>query len=168
MTKPSDTKQSSKDTPQALPDTPFMIIAQYTKDLSFENPNIPEILTYKDPAQLNITINVTLSPMNENLFTVDLIVKAESKIPQGVQFVAEITFGALVKINETVAEKFHKPLLLVEVPRMLFPFVRNILVDITRDGGFSPLLMQPIDFGDLYRKQLETEINNASADIPKH
>ena len=170
VAKPTNSKQGANNGSenQPLPDNPVMIITQYLKDLSFENPNVPEILSRKEMPEINITVNISINSEAENIKTVDLTLKAESKLKDGVQFITEITYGALVKLHESLEAKYYDPLLKVEIPRMLFPFVRNILVDASRDGGFPPLFLQPIDFADIYRRQLEDKIDDAAQDIPKH
>ena len=138
--------------------------AQYIKDFSFEAPKMPFILSQLTEApHININIDVNASVVNkeQNLYTVDLIVKAEAKAKEEVAFICELTYGALVTLN--LPEEHVKPVLLVEVPHLLFPFVRSLIANTTRESGLPPLSLNPIDFSALYRELIMAEANKEKA-----
>ncbi len=138
--------------------------AQYIKDFSFEAPKMPFILSQLTEApHININIDVNASVVNkeQNLYTVDLIVKAEAKAKEEVAFICELTYGALVTLN--LPEEHVKPVLLVEVPHLLFPFVRSLIANTTRESGLPPLSLNPIDFSALYRERIMAEANKEKA-----
>ena len=125
--------------------------AQYIKDFSFEAPKMPFILSQLTEApHININIDVNASVVNkeQNLYTVDLIVKAEAKAKEEVAFICELTYGALVTLN--LPEEHVKPVLLVEVPHLLFPYARQAITNVLFNGGLPPLMLNPIDFVAMY------------------
>jgi len=135
--------------------TPLVITGQYIKDLSFEAPGAPEIFS-KMNQQPDIPINVDVQArrLQDNYFEVVLQFNASAKIGEETAFILELSYGAVVQINPQQPEH-AQPLLLIEAPRTIFPFARNIIADTTRDGGFPPLMLQPIDFVQLYRQRME-------------
>ncbi|CCG09142.1 protein-export chaperone SecB [Pararhodospirillum photometricum] len=149
-----DPQASGADTP------PLIINGQYIKDLSFEVPNAPMIFTRLDKTpEVSINIDVNATSVGEKAFEVVLHFQVESRFPDLVAFVAELKYGAVVTL--TLPEEHLRPMLLIEVPRLLFPFARGILSDATRDGGFPPLMIQPLDFTALYRQRYMAEAGNA-------
>lgn len=147
--------QATGDLPQGNLDQaqqPQLVInGQYTKDLSFEVPNAPLIYTKMSaPPDVKLDIDVTSTKIGDAVYEVVLHLHAEAKIPDMVAFVAEVKYAAVVTVS--LPEEHIKPATLIEVPRVIFPFARNILSDVTRDGGFPPLLVQPPDFGTLYQR----------------
>jgi preprotein translocase subunit SecB len=132
---------------------PIVINTQYIRDLSFEVPNAPEVFRQAGEGQeIPIGIEVQTRHLEGNLFEVVLHMRVEAKNQKSQLFLIEIAYGALCTIH--VPEQHLQPVLLVEVPRLLFPFVRSLIADLTRDGGFPPLLVTPIDFAELYRQRL--------------
>ena len=101
-------------------------------------------------------INTLVKKLPENAYEVTLDIKTEGKIKDKVAFIAEISYAGIFSLNK-IPPEHEKPILLIEAPRMLFPFARNILAETTRDGGYPPLMLNPIDFNALYQKQLEKE-----------
>lgn len=144
------------DAPQdTAPQQPLVILGQYIKDLSFEAPNAPEIfLKMKESPEIPISVDVDARHIGDTTFEVILHFKIEAKVADEPAFVLELKYGALVQINP--AEPDHlQPLLFIEAPRTIFPFARNLIADISRDGGFPPLMLQPIDFVQMFRQRLE-------------
>ncbi|SHM88946.1 protein-export chaperone SecB [Roseibium suaedae] len=138
----------------AAPAAPGMnILGQYIKDLSFENPNSPRSLTQGEQPKLDINVNVTAQPMGENQFEVVIKLDAKAARPDLVMFNVELVYAGLFRITGVPQEHMH-PFVMIECPRMLFPFARNILAEATRNGGFPPLLLDPIDFAQLYRQNI--------------
>ena len=154
--------------PAGQPQTPPLVVnIQYVKDLSFEVPSAPAIFTQlRSPPQVNINLDVQARRVQEgqNVFEVSIIVRAEaheapaqagngqSPTTPPTVFVAELTYAGVFTLSG-LPENAVEPMLLVECPRLLFPFARNILADVTRDGGFPPVLLQPIDFVALWQQR---------------
>lgn len=128
------------------------IIAQYVKDLSFENPNAPRSLQTGVQPQIELNINVNARRAGDDVYEVELKVEAKAKTDEFTAFVVELVYGGLFGLRN-VPEEALEPFLLVEAPRLIFPFARRIVADATRDGGFPPLMLEPIDFGALYMAQ---------------
>ncbi|HVA12939.1 MAG TPA: protein-export chaperone SecB [Stellaceae bacterium] len=132
------------------------INAQYVKDLSFENPRAPHSLLQPPTGvapDLQVGVDVKAQSLGPDVFEVIMTLKAETKLAGEIVFVAELAYGAVVSLINTPQEDIP-PALMVETPRLLFPFVRNIISEVTRDGGYTPLLLSPIDFADIYRRRL--------------
>lgn len=129
--------------------------AQYIKDLSFEAPATPHILAQmqQSPPDININIDVGAKNLQEGLFEVALEIKAECKVGETVAFIAELVYGGVFTLK--IPEEHIQPVLLIECPRLLFPFARNILADVTRDGGFPPLMLGLVDFSSMYQNSLK-------------
>ncbi len=145
------------------------VLAQYVRDLSFENPNAPASLQTMGNAKpaIDVNVNVGARKVNEEVFEVELKIsaKATHKNEEGaeqVAFVVELAYGALFGIRN-VPEDALKPFLLIQAPNLMFPFARRIVADASRDGGFPPLLLEPISFEGLYRAQLEQEAQQGDA-----
>ena len=136
---------------------PLVVNAQYTKDLSFEAPDAPNIFGVMQNEQPDIQINVDVKAQpyevnGKTLYEVSLIVNATCKAGEAVGFVLELDYAGLFTVN--VPDEHLQPMLLIECPRLLFPFARNILADVSRDGGFPPLMLGPIDFVAMFQQQL--------------
>ncbi len=143
---------------------PIMINAQYTKDLSFEAPGAPMIFGAlgEEAPDINVTVNVGANPLQEKTFEVVLSIQAECKIKEQVGFILELEYAGVFTLN--IPDEHIQPVLLIECPRLLFPFARNILADVSRDGGFPPLMLGPIDFAAMFQNQIqEMEKANAAA-----
>jgi preprotein translocase subunit SecB len=151
----TDTSQGAAPAPgEGLPQAPIVVKAQYTKDLSFENPNAPESLARLQAApQVNINVSVDTSQLENRDWEVTIEIKAEATSDSETVFIIELVYGGVFEIDEQVPEDNLRPMLLIECPRLLFPFAREILSSATRDGGLPPLLLQPIDFVQLYRQK---------------
>lgn len=155
-------------TPGMAADTAQRLIvnAQYIKDLSFENPRAPQSLTQQNTAPaVDINVDVNAQPLNSDTFEVVLTVKASAKINNEPLFVLELVYGAVVTVRN-VQREMLPPVLLVETPRLMFPFARNIVADATRDGGFPPLMINPIDFTDLLRRNAAAAPDVPASDLP--
>jgi preprotein translocase subunit SecB len=133
----------------------LQVLAQYVKDLSFENPNAPDSLRVGDGQQnISVNANVNVQQLNETEYEVGLAFKIETKRGDDVSFLVELTYCGVFRVENIPQDSLH-PVLLIEAPRQLFPFARRVLADATRDGGYPPLLLDPIDFVDLYRRNME-------------
>jgi preprotein translocase subunit SecB len=153
----SDTpvEQAPDDAAVAAP--PIQINAQYIKDLSFEAPSTPGILSKMQQEAPDVTINVDVNahPVQDSLFEVQLHIRAACEVSNETAFISELVYGGLFTIN--VPPEHLQPILLIECPRLLFPFARNIIADTSRDGGFPPLMMAPVDFVAMFQNQANAQ-----------
>lgn len=134
---------------------PVTILAQYIKDLSFENPHIVKSLAeQRSTPKMNINIQVQANQAGEKVFEISLHVQAEAKYEKETAFIIDLTYAGLFGVEETDKEVL-KPFLLIECPRLLFPFARNIVAEVSREGGMPPLMLNPVDFAQLYDQQGE-------------
>ena len=133
------------------------ILAQYVKDFSFENPGAPRSLQARDKAPaINISVNVNANPLSETDFDVILSLNAEAKDGDKVLFNAELAYGGVFRVTGFPQEHML-PVLFIECPRLLFPFARQIVADATRNGGFPPLMIDPIDFAQMFTQRMAEE-----------
>jgi preprotein translocase subunit SecB len=140
-------------TPQGQP-LPLSLHGQYIKDLSFENPRAPQSLIEQKQPQLTLNVNVTTRQFEAKTFEVQLTLEASALTPDKEPlFVMELIYAATVTLGD-VPQDAYGPLLLIETPRLLFPFARAIVANVTREAGFPPLNIAPVDFVALYRQQL--------------
>ena len=130
------------------------VLAQYIKDFSFENPNAPRSLTpgQQQPA-INIQINVNAKPVAETDIEVELKLEGKAETPQLMLFSFDLVYAGVFRIQNVPQENVH-PLVMIECPRLLFPFAREIIAAAVRNGGYPPLLIDPVDFVGLYRQKL--------------
>lgn len=129
--------------------------AQYIKDLSFENPNVIRIMTQQGAGapEVQMSLNVGVVAVGPESYEVTLSVRAEARRDDIVAFIVELAYAGVLTLSGVPQDQVE-PFLLIEGPRMLFPFARAIVADVTRDGGFAPLMLTPVDFVDLYRRRV--------------
>ena len=128
-------------------------LAQYTKDFSFENPNAPRSLTPQEQGpQISIQVNVNAKQLAETEFEVDLTLEGDAKTADDVLFKFELTYSGVFRIRNVPQDQLH-PVVMIECPRLLFPFARQMVAEAVRNGGFPPLNIDPIDFVGLYRQK---------------
>lgn len=143
------------------------VLAQYVKDLSFENPGAPKSLGPREKAPtININVNVNANPLGETEFDVLLTMNAEAKSGDTVVFAVELVYGGVFRVVGFPQEHML-PLLFIECPRILFPFARQIVADATRNGGFPPLLVDPIDFAQMFQQRMAEEQTKAKVATPQ-
>lgn len=140
------------------------LITQYVKDLSFENPNAPAVYQWQDQPEIDVQFNIASDKPAEDIYEVALKVEVKAKSSQGVAFAADITYAGLFGIRNVPDDQIH-PFLFAEAPRLLFPFARRVVADAIRDGGFQPLLLDPIDFNGLYLQQLAAQQSAAAEQV---
>lgn len=151
------TKQNS--TPEngdnQIPTLPVTVNGQYIKDLSFETPGPLSLGDSKDAPSISLNVEVRAHPQEnqKSQFEVELHVTAEATRDSSRVFLFELVYAGMFTLGD-LPEQSVPPVLLIECPRLLFPFVRSIVADVTRDGGFPPLALAPIDFSEIYRRQL--------------
>ena len=134
---------------------PLLVNAQYIKDLSFELPNAPEILRrLNQQPQIQVNVNVQARNLGSDVYEVTLMLNAEAKLGEEPLFIVELEYAGVFTAKAT-DEDALKPLLLIEAPRLLFPFARAVISTLTREAGLPPMLIQPIDFVELYRRQAQ-------------
>jgi len=162
------TAEPASATPDAAaPQSQQLIVnAQYIKDFSFENPRAPQSLMQQaGPPAVEINVDVKAQNLGPDTFEVVLTVNASAKAQADPLFLLELTYGAIVTVRNAPQEAL--PLLvLVEAPRLIFPFARNIIAEATRDGGFPPLMINPIDFAELLRRNRATQAQQPAAPSP--
>ena len=162
MVEPTEAEQ-----PRGRRETRLLLNSQYIKDLSFENPHAPQIYNeLTADSGIDVTIDVDLTHMRERLYETVLSISVKAKAGSKVAFVIDLQFAGLATAAQSVPDDQVERLMLTETPRHLFPFARAIIGDVTRDGGFPPLLINPIDFEDLYehRMGIDRELTKAGAD----
>jgi preprotein translocase subunit SecB len=128
------------------------LLTQYVKDLSFENPNAPAVYQWQSQPRIDVQFNIASQTLGDDLFEVSLKVEVKAQADEGAAFQVELLYAGLFAIRNVSEEQLH-PFLFAEAPRLLFPFARRVIADMVRDGGFPPLLLDPIDFGALYLAQ---------------
>lgn len=150
---------------QAVP-AQLALVVQYLKDISFENPRAPASLAGTQAVpQIKVGVDVQARRRTEEQYEVDLHVTATAEREGDTTFMVEMVYGGVFALRN-IPEQSLQPVLLIECPRLLFPFARRILADVTRDGGFPPLLLDPIDFTALYRRQLMQQQAGAAEGAP--
>ena len=154
-----DNGQANSD--QAAPT--LNVLAQYIKDFSFENPNAPNSLRPRETSpNINININVNANSLSQTDYEVVLRLEAKAADGEEIIFNAELLYAGIFRLQGITQEAIH-PALLIECPRMLFPFARQIIADATRNGGFPPLMIDPVDFTRLYQSKIAEEQAKATA-----
>jgi preprotein translocase subunit SecB len=153
--------------PNGAPSAPQLVVnAQYVKDFSFENPRAPQsLMPQPTPPEIKLDVRVDAKNLAPDTFEVTLSVTARASRKEDPVFLIELTYAGVVSL-QNVPREHAQFFILVETPRLLFPFARAILADATRDGGFPPLFIQPIDFADLLRRQQAQPGGAVAASIP--
>lgn len=152
---------ADQDTTEAQPngaDTSPTIgmISQYVKDLSFESPSAPAIFQNQIAPAIDVEFGIAVNQVGEDVHEVTLKVDVKAKSDEQTAFIVELLYAGLFGVRNVPADQLQ-PFMLGEAPRLLFPFARRVLADAVRDGGFPPLLLDPIDFGSLYLQQLQAQ-----------
>jgi len=133
------------------------ILGQYLKDFSFENPNAPASLApQKKQPDINIAVNVNARNLGPTEFEVELHLDAKASGEGKVIFAADLLYAGIFKLENFPQNLLHAAVL-IECPRMLFPFARQIMADATRNGGFPPLMLDPIDFASMYQQRMKQQ-----------
>jgi preprotein translocase subunit SecB len=133
-----------------------MTIAQYIKDLSVESPSSPQAFQWQGQPQLEVQFNIAVDKVAEDVHEVVLKIEAAARSAEGVNFLIDLSFAGLYGLRN-IPDEALGPFLLVEAPRLLFPFARQIIADCSQNTGFAPLLLDPIDFGAAYMAQLHAQ-----------
>ncbi|HKF71590.1 MAG TPA: protein-export chaperone SecB [Stellaceae bacterium] len=158
MAQTDTTNGASAGMPAAAAQQPayqLIVNTQYLKDLSFESPRAPQtLMAQREAPEVNLTADVKARSLGPEVFEVVLNLGAHARHKEEPVFVVELSYAAVVTVKDAPADLV--PLLVfVETPRLLFPFARAVIANATRDGGFPPLLINPIDFAELLRREHE-------------
>lgn len=128
----------------------FTIKGQYVKDISFESPNAPQSLFASNATpKIEVNVEIKAQKLQESIFETTLHITARSTSDGNALFLADIAYAGIFEINN-IPEEHIEPLVMIDCPFVLFPFARRVISDLTRDGGFPPLMLDPIDFHSLY------------------
>jgi preprotein translocase subunit SecB len=152
----SDTTSDTGNTDETVePEGPTIGFAQqYVKDISFESPQSPKIfMSQLAQPDVNVDFNVAAEPVENDMHEVVLDIEIKATVDDETMFIAELSYAGLVQVSGA-DDNVLKQILMIEAPRHLFPFARAILAESIRDGGFPPLLLNPIDFQGYYRQNL--------------
>ncbi len=130
------------------------LLSQYIKDMSVENPNAPESFQWTEQPEVDVQFNIGAKPINEEVHEIELKISVTAKTARGTLYAVELAYCSLIGLRNIPDDQAHA-FLYAEGPRILFPFARRVIADATRDAGFAPLLLDPIDFQGLYVQQLQ-------------
>ena len=139
-------------------DPQVSLIAQYVKDLSFENPNAPAVYQWQGQPRIDVQFNIGAQGVGEDVHEVALKIEVSALAADKTAFQVELLYGALFGIRNVAADQVQA-FLFAEAPRLMFPFARRIIADAIRDGNFAPLMLEPIDFAALYLQQNQDAAN---------
>ena len=128
------------------------MIAQYVKDFSFENPNAPAVYNWQNQPQIDVQFNIGTQQIADDVHETALKIEVRAQAETQVAFLVDLSYAGLFGLRNIPQEQLD-PFLLGEAPRILFPFARRVLADAVRDGGFPPLMLEPIDFTGIYLQQ---------------
>ncbi len=131
-----------------------VVITQYIKDLSVESPNSPAVFQWQVQPQVDVQFNINAEKVSDDVHEVVLKVNVAARSENGAHFLIDLSYAGLLGIRN-LPDDAVGPLLLIEAPRQLFPFVRQIIADAVQNTGFPPLLLEPIDFNTVYLQQLQ-------------
>ena len=148
--------------PQDAPQQQFSVLAQYMKDLSVENPNAPKVFQFKGQPQVQLQYELEVVPMGEDVFEVALKIQAGVKSEEGQHFLVDLTYAGLFGVRGFAPEQVQ-PLLMIEAPRMIFPFARQTVMNASMDCGAPPLMLEPIDFAQQYIANMQKAAQEQAA-----
>jgi len=147
----ADQPNDANSGPATLRSVPITVMAQYLRDLSFESPGAPTTIgAATELREGSVNVDVKVVPLSGPNYEVVLRVRVEANHEDRIIYLLELEYAGLVQIGDVPAENVE-PILMIEGPRLLFPYARSIVTAMTRDGGFAPLLINPIDFTAMYR-----------------
>ena len=139
------------------------VLTQYIKDLSVESPNSPAVFQWQVQPQVDVQFNINVINISEEVHEVILKVSVEARSENGAHFVVDLSYAGLIGLRNLPQDAVG-PFLLIEAPRLLFPFVRQVIADAVQQTGFPPLLLEPIDFNAVFLQQLNAQSGQASGD----
>lgn len=130
------------------------VLAQYIKDMSIESPSAPQVFQWQDQPRLDVQFNINVDKVGEDVHEVVIKLEVSARSDSGVHFLIDLSYGGLFGLRG-VPEESLPPFLLIEAPRLLFPFARQIIAEATQNTGFPPLLLDPIDFNAAFVAQVQ-------------
>lgn len=139
---------------EAQGDTQVSILAQYVKDLSVENPSAPQVFQWQVQPALDVQFNINVEKAGDDIHEVALKIDVSARSDNGVHFILDLTYAGLFALRG-VPDEALSPFLLIEAPRLIFPFARQIVAEAVTNIGFPPLYLDPIDFASAYMSQLQ-------------
>lgn len=140
----------TENNPAAEKPPSFVIKGQYVKDISFESPNAPQSLMANNYApKIEVNVELKAQKLQENIYETTLHITARASNEANALFLADLSYAGIFEISNIPPEHVE-PLIMIDCPFVLFPFARRVISDLTRDGGFPPLMLDPIDFHSLY------------------
>ena len=162
----ADETAASPANPATTTTPSFSLVGQYIRDLSFENPNAPtSVLAGSGNPGFSVNINVGVKKQADDLYAVELTLNAKAEREGNMLFNVELVYGGVFRMRN-IPEANLPPLLMVEAPRLIFPFARQVLANVTQQGGFPPVMMEPVDFNAIFRQNLANLQNQARATAP--
>lgn len=151
-------KGNSKATPEDDGQAPLVVNAQYVKDLSFENPApLSNVTGSEERPSISIHIEAQAHNLADRSFEVTLRIRVDAKRKETQVFLLDLEYAGAFTVGKEVPEEYLRPILMIECPRILFPFARNIVATVTQEGGYPALLLTPVDFAELYQRQVAQE-----------
>ena len=144
----------------------FSVLAQYIKDLSVENPNAPQVFQWEAQPNLDVQFSLNAQKVADDIHELAVKIDVTARSDNGVHFVVDLTYSGLFGARN-VPEDALGPILLVEAPRLLFPFARQVVCEAVSNAGFPPLLLDPIDFAAAYVAQVQAQQGAAPGAIPQ-
>lgn len=137
---------------------PLVVNAQYVKDLSFENPApLTNVMEQEERPSISIHIEAQAHNLADRSFEVTLRIRVDAKRKEAQVFLLDLEYAGAFTIGDGVPEEYIRPILMIECPRILFPFARNVVATTTQEGGYPSLLLTPVDFAELYQRQVSQE-----------
>jgi preprotein translocase subunit SecB len=154
----AETQPNGNDTAPAVG-----VISQYVKDLSFENPNSPAVYQWQTQPKIEVDFNIGSSKLNDEIYEVALRIEVRATADGQTAFAVDLMYAGLIGIRNVPDEADIQLFLLAEAPRILFPFARHIIAQTVQEGGFPPLMLDPIDFHALYVARSQQELAGEEA-----
>lgn len=154
---PKENKEQPKMGANAEAQAPLVVRAQYVKDLSFENVGALTNSANEERPAISIHIEAKADNLEERTFEVSLKTQVDAKRKDNQVFLLDLEYAGIFTIGNDVPEQYIRPILMIECPRILFPFARNIVATTIQEGGYPSLLLTPVDFADLYQRQVAQE-----------
>lgn len=148
--------------PTANTEPSFAVKGQYIKDLSFENPNAPQsLLVAGNKPAIDVNVDLKAQKLQDDIYEMTLHLAAKASFEGNTLFLVDLAYAGIFQVTNIPADRIE-PLILIDCPFVLFPFARRVISDVTRDGGFPPLMLDPIDFHSLYLQNKNKETAAAS------
>lgn len=138
------------------------ILAQYTKDLSVENPSAPQVFSWQVQPSIDVQFHINVATASDDVHEVALKIEVAARSENGAHFVVDLTYAGLFGVRNMPQEALQ-PFLLIEAPRLIFPFARQVVADAVAGAGFPPLLLDPIDFAGAYMTQYQAQQDQGAA-----